>query len=1024
MIELPIGLRHALESGECVLFVGSGIGDHLLDPEGKAAPDSASLAKELGEYFSIDAKDADDLAKISEIVELRKGRTELETFLHKRLCNLEPDKTFQWLFSLRWRAIFTTNYDNGIQRAYELSASPPQKPVTITLTSDIVNFDLRFEVPIYHLHGALFAPSKPKILITEEDYIRFREHRKMLFEMLKKEFATSNILYIGYSNRDPNWKTVLAEIASEFYPSKMPVSYRIAPQTDSIESEILKAKNIETIHMSYQDFYENASAALSESKVDPDLLKRIRVDLPSDLLSAFDKNPAAVSRLLSSWSYVNQAPFSDDPNVHSFLRGDQANWALVGSRQHFERDVEEEIYDDLLDYATSSTKTQRVNIILGPAGYGVTTLLMSLAARLAQERAGIMFMLKPGNSVLEGDVEFASSLFPDNPFFFVNNAADHSIILHSLVHRLREKGRSAMFILGERLNEWRQGHGKLRGKEFLIDSLSDSEINRLLDCLAKHCELNKLEPLSRELQFNAIKQKHGKELLVAMREATEGRSFDAILEDEYRGIGDDLSRRLYLSVCCFHQHGAYIRDTLLAQLMEIPLQEMYKATGDATEGVVIYYCIDERKGSYAARSRHRTIAAIVWERCGEPADRDNLVQSSLSALNLNYKADKDAFEYFIRSDRVVNSIRSLEGKIRFFETACKKDPDSPYVRQHYARMLSREDKANLALGQIEEALKMKRSYRVLHHTKGMILKQLALNIESNELARRRLVQSEASFRQGLSMYAKDEYSYQGLSQLYLGWAKRAPTQEEAAEYISKAEEIINEGLKIVPVRYGLWIESSNVQQLLGNEPSRVRALEKAVRDSPGSIVSTYLLGRAYRKVNLPQKTVDVLEPVIKNHHDEFRVFVEYAIALVSLKKPYKEAIAVLRLSTLYGLSDPRFIATLGGILFMDEQFSEANEVFAESSRRDFTATELNTIQFRPPIPDILQEPLRIKGKVMVVKAGYALIESASYPRFLCPGSKFGGIFMEPGLEVTFELAFTAKGPVADRPRINDDTGLS
>ncbi len=948
MIELPLGLRHALESGECVLFVGSGIGDHLLDPEGKVAPDSASLAKELAEYFSIDAKDADDLAKISEIVELRKGRTELETFLHKRLSNVEPDKTFQWLFSLRWRAIFTTNYDNGIQRAYELSASPLQKPVTITLTSDIVNFDLRFEVPIYYLHGALFAPSKPKIVITEEDYTRFREHRKMLFEILKKEFATSSILYIGYSNRDPNWKTVLAEIASEFYPSKMPLSYRITPQTDSIESEILKAKNIETIDISYQDFYEAASAALSESKVEPDVLRRIRMDLPSDLLSAFDKNPAAVSRLLSSWTYVNQAPFNDQPNVHTFLRGDQPNWALVGSRQHFERDIEEDIYDDLLDYATSSTKTPRVSIILGPAGYGVTTLLMSLAARLAQERAGVVFMLKPGNSLLEGDVEFASSLFPDNPFFFVNKAADHSRTLHSLVHRLREKGRSAIFMLGERLNEWRQGHGKLRGKEFLIESLSDPEINRLLDCLAKHSELNKLEPLSRELQFAAIKEKHEKELLVAMREATEGRSFDAILEDEYRGIGDDLSRRLYLAVCCFHQHGAYIRDTLLAQLMDFPVQELYKATGDATEGVVIYDCVDERKGSYAARSRHRTIAGIVWERCGEPADRGHLLQSSLSALNLNYKADKDAFEYFIRSDRVVDSIRSLEGKIRFFETACKKDPDSPYVRQHYARMLSREDKADLALGQIEEALRMNRRFRVLHHTKGIVLMQLALSIESNDLARRRLAQSEGSFRQGLTMYAKDEYSYQGLSQLYLGWAKRASTPEEATEYISKAEEIINEGLKIVPVRYGLWIESSNVQKLLGNEPSRVKALEKAVQDSPGSIVSRYLLGRAYRKANLPQKTVDVLEPVIKNHHDEFRAFVEYAIALVNLKKPYKEAIAVLRLSTLYGLSDPRFIATLGGMLFMGEQFSEANEVFAQSSKRDFTATELNTIQFRPP----------------------------------------------------------------------------
>jgi len=33
---LPLGLRQALESGQCVLFVGAGIGGHLHDPDGKS----------------------------------------------------------------------------------------------------------------------------------------------------------------------------------------------------------------------------------------------------------------------------------------------------------------------------------------------------------------------------------------------------------------------------------------------------------------------------------------------------------------------------------------------------------------------------------------------------------------------------------------------------------------------------------------------------------------------------------------------------------------------------------------------------------------------------------------------------------------------------------------------------------------------------------------------------------------------------------------------------------------------------
>ena len=159
--------------------------------------------------------------KIAQVVEGRKGRQTLEDYLRKRLAKLEPDKELRWLFTLRWRAIFTTNYDSSIQRAYELNEKPLQQPISIASTSDLVSHDPRFEVPIYHLHGALFG-GRSKIVITKNDYAHFRDRRHMLFELLKKEFATSNILYIGYSNQDQNWDLILEELTTEFYPKPLP----------------------------------------------------------------------------------------------------------------------------------------------------------------------------------------------------------------------------------------------------------------------------------------------------------------------------------------------------------------------------------------------------------------------------------------------------------------------------------------------------------------------------------------------------------------------------------------------------------------------------------------------------------------------------------------------------------------------------------------------------------------------------------------------------------------------------------
>ena len=859
--------------------------------------------------------------------------------------------------------------------------------------------------------------STSNIIITESDYSRYKQHRKMLFNLLKLEFATSPILYIGYSNRDLNWKKTLIEIEDEFFPSSLPTSYRVSPKTDAIDIELLKAKNIETIDASLESFVRIGRASISIEHENQDKLRNLRSDIPLDLIPAFDENPVPTLRLISSWTYVNQAQFDKKPNVREFLRGDRPNWSLIGSRQHFERDLEEEIYNEVLDFATSSSKSPKVSLILGPAGYGTTTLMMSIAAKLIKERAGSVFMLNPGSLCLEGDIDFAASTLHDKLFFFVDDASDHASTLRIIIHRLKEMKKPAMFILGERLNEWRQTHIKIIGKEFEIEPLSDPEIYRLIDCLAGHCELNALEPLSLEIQFAAIKRNFNKELLVAMREATEGKSFDAILEDEFRGIKDPLSRQLYLTVCCFYQHGSYVRDTLLAQLLNVNLTQMYNITRDSTEGVVIYDCINSKKGFYAARARHRIIATVVWERCGENSEQEAIIQKTLSALNLNYNIDKVAFEHFIRSDRMVDCIRSLEGRMNFFEKACQKDPRSPYVRQHYSRMLSRADKAELALDQIEKALGFDHNLRILYHTKGIVLMQLALNVESLDIARRRLVQSEDSFRKGLSLSPRDEYCYLGLSQLFFGWARRSPSLEESVEYVSKAEEVINEGLKKVRVRDSLWIESSKIQAFIGNEPSRLKALEKAIEANPASIIARYLLGRAYRKAGYYQKAIDILYPIILNHHNQFRSFVEYSVSLIYLKNNYKEAIATLSLSRLYGLSDPRFIATFGGMLFMDNNFSEAERIFLESSKHNFTATELNKPQYQPPDPKNPATYLRLRGRVIKVKAGHAIIESPGYPAFLCPGSKFGQILMMNDLRITFEPAFAARGPLAIHPKL-------
>ena len=259
---------------------GAGIGCDQFDSNGNPLPDGLELARELAKRFDIDTADSSaDLAKISEVVEYRVGRPELDAFIKERLADASPDEHVQWMTTMRWRAIFTTNYDLGILRAYELNPDPPQDPVAISVASELAYCDTRIEVPVYFLHGNIAGPEL-HLIVTQDDYVRFRERRRMLFEVLKQQCAESTILYIGYSNQDPNWRAVVDEVRSEFSPKSPPQGYRLVKTTDPLDVEILQRKSIDTILGTLAEFHGVASAALSAELTSRDTLEAYRNKIP------------------------------------------------------------------------------------------------------------------------------------------------------------------------------------------------------------------------------------------------------------------------------------------------------------------------------------------------------------------------------------------------------------------------------------------------------------------------------------------------------------------------------------------------------------------------------------------------------------------------------------------------------------------------------------------------------------------------------------------------------------------------
>jgi hypothetical protein len=212
-----------------------------------------------------------------------------------------------------------------------------QIPVPISVTSDLRYTDSAVQVPIFHLHGSPYNPSPSPIVITQNDYARYQDSRRMVWNRLKNECATSTILYIGYSGRDPNWQMILDETAREFFPSETPQAYRIDPYANEIDVELDRARRIETLVTDLSSFKGLADVEIGECRKEMDTVNNYKDKIPGDLQGSFAANPAGMLRLLSSWEYVNAAPFSEAANVNDFLKGSKPNWSLVAQDRRFVR---------------------------------------------------------------------------------------------------------------------------------------------------------------------------------------------------------------------------------------------------------------------------------------------------------------------------------------------------------------------------------------------------------------------------------------------------------------------------------------------------------------------------------------------------------------------------------------------------------------------------------------------------------------------------------------------------------------
>lgn len=188
-------------NGEAILFAGSGFSADAEKSDGKRLCTARVLAHQLlAECGFSEDEYVDDLGQASEIYESEKGTLGLLEFVKREFTAAKLTPAQQFLATLPWFRIYTTNYDNVLEKAWQDSG----KRLNTAVLSDRQNsFQSKSRLCVC-LNGSISRLSEEalsdEIKLTNSSYLTDTFRSSPWLSFFQTDLKTAKaVFFIGYS---------------------------------------------------------------------------------------------------------------------------------------------------------------------------------------------------------------------------------------------------------------------------------------------------------------------------------------------------------------------------------------------------------------------------------------------------------------------------------------------------------------------------------------------------------------------------------------------------------------------------------------------------------------------------------------------------------------------------------------------------------------------------------------------------------------------------------------------------------
>ena len=872
-------LSDTVRNGDAILFLGAGAIKGARGSGSEAPPDGRALRDLISDKFLGGKHKDKPLARVAEYAKNESSLTDVQSFIRDLFFPIQPPAHFAIIPTFRWFAIVTTNYDLTLERAYLACTDQLQKLQPILRDGDRLSSVLRNDraVPYLKLHGCISETTDPglPLILASEEYARHRRNRDRLFSNFADWAHDRPVIFAGYDISDPNILQILFDLSD--LQERRPVYAVVDPALDPIAVRYWSAKRFVAVPATFEMFLSELDTSIpSHSR----LLAALRTPQPLSFQRWVSTHVLPSDRLRTyldgELTHVHPSLAIDGANPKKFYSGAPVGWGAIAAGLNVKRRLGDDI---ILDSVLSPPKDQKPRLFLvrGHAGAGLSVMLKQIAWEAARDFDALVFYINEG-AVLRPDlIEEVFQLTRSRLTLIVDDALLHLNDVKNLLSRAKAVNIAVDILMAARTNEWNVAgadYDSIIDDKYELRDLTDPEIRVLIEKLTEHNSLGELAKIPEDQRVDRFRQYSGRQLLIALHEATTGKPFEELIFDEYEHITPARAKVLYMDICTLHRLNVPVRAGLIARVSGISFSQFSSELFHPMEHVVFTY-FDHGSRDYAYRTRHPVIAEFVFHQAlPDPVERAGQIRRIIRHMNVDYQSDAEAFAMLIRGKTLADLFADKALAKEIFDAAGEAGASPGFINHQRAVFELNHPGGDLraAMAAVTAAeSETQGDKRAIEHTKAMVLRRLALD-SVHQIERDRFRVEARQILRRLQRHSRTPHAITTLVRLDLDELKELATreaeQEEGerdldrralAELLRTTEQTIYAGLQLYPEDEYLLTLEAELSALLRDYPRALRSLKDAFEANPARVFVAVRLARSLEASGNTADAIVILE---------------------------------------------------------------------------------------------------------------------------------------------------------------------